>query len=295
MVELAERSKISIGTVIYATDFSRCSQNAGAYAVRLAAFLSAKLVVAHAFTLTQAAMEVEADRTSVSRQRMELNSLLANTAFLLGSHGIAAIPALLDGDPEDVLPTLAEEHAPSMIVLGTHGGVGLERGLLGSVAEKVLRSTDWPSLTVGPHVGSVSVSTVPFSRILFATDFSPAAVQAAVFTASFAETLGATIDVLNVAPESSVLEAESFSDMEERFLGELDRLMPERAKKFCDPRTYVAMGNAHDRILDHIRERSIDLLVLGIRKTSHLSLEIRTSQAFRIIADADCPVLTIRR
>jgi hypothetical protein len=39
----------------------------------------------------------------------------------------------------------------------------------------------------------------------------------------------------------------------------------------------------------------MDLLVLGIRKTSHLGMEMRTSGAFRIIVDAECPVLTIRR
>jgi nucleotide-binding universal stress UspA family protein len=58
---------------------------------------------------------------------------------------------------------------------------------------------------------------------------------------------------------------------------------------------FVAMGNAHDRILEHIREQAVDLLVLGIRKTSYLSMEMRTSAAFHIIVGAECPVLTIRR
>jgi hypothetical protein len=34
--------------------------------------------------------------------------------------------------------------------------------------------------------------------------------------------------------------------------------------------------------------------VLGIRKTSHLGMEMRTSRAFQMIVDAACPVLTIR-
>jgi nucleotide-binding universal stress UspA family protein len=50
-----------------------------------------------------------------------------------------------------------------------------------------------------------------------------------------------------------------------------------------------------DQILEHIRERSIDLLVLGIRKSSHLGMEMRTSRAFQIIVEAECPVLTIRQ
>jgi nucleotide-binding universal stress UspA family protein len=92
-----------------------------------------------------------------------------------------------------------------------------------------------------------------------------------------------------------MLHPDRLSDLRSRFFSALDGLVPQQAKEFCDPNTFVAVGSAHDRILEHIRERSIDLLVLGIRKTSHLSMEMRTSGAFRIIVDAECPVLTIRR
>jgi nucleotide-binding universal stress UspA family protein len=106
---------------------------------------------------------------------------------------------------------------------------------------------------------------------------------------------GAKIDVLNVIPDDAIEHPDRLSDLQTRFFGSLDGLVPQQAREFCDPRTFVALGKAHDQILGHIRERSIDLLVLGIRKTSHLSMEMRTSGAFRIIVDAECPVLTIRR
>jgi hypothetical protein len=54
------------------------------------------------------------------------------------------------------------------------------------------------------------------------------------------------------------------------------------------------VGKAHEQIIEHVRERSIDPLVLGIRRSSHLSIEMRTSRAFQIIVDAECPVLTIQ-
>jgi nucleotide-binding universal stress UspA family protein len=88
---------------------------------------------------------------------------------------------------------------------------------------------------------------------------------------------------------------EKLSELKRVFSNSLDGLVPKQAREFSDPKTYVAVGKAHDQILKHIKERSIDLLVLGIRKTSHLSMEMRTSGAFRLIADAECPVLTIRR
>jgi nucleotide-binding universal stress UspA family protein len=260
----------------------------------MATYFSAKLLVTHAFTLAQAAMEVEIGDRRLSQQRNELTHLLSNEAALLGANSIETITELLEGDPEVVISDLADRHEPSMIVLGTHGGGRLERGIIGSVAERILRSTRWPTLTVGPQVQPLSSKTFPFERILFATDFTVAAANAAIFAVTFAEVFGAKIDVLNVIQDDVIEHPDRLTDLQTRFFSALDSLAPQCAREFCDPTTYVAVGGAHDKILEHIREHSIDLLVLGIRRTSHLSMEMRTSGAFRIIVDAPCPVLTIR-
>jgi nucleotide-binding universal stress UspA family protein len=260
----------------------------------MAAYFSARLLVAHAFTLEQAALEVEVGDRRSSQQRQNLAHLLATEADSLGAKSIEIIPTLLEGIPEDVIPDLANKHEPSLIVLGTHGGGRLERGIIGSTAEKILRSSRWPALTVGPHVQPLSSQTFPFERILFATDFTEAAANAATYAVIFAEVFAAKIDVLNVIHEAAIEHPERLADLQTRFFSALDALVPQYAREFCDPRTYVAIGGAHDKILEHIRERSIELLVLGIRKTSHIDMEMRTSGAFRIIVDAPCPVLTIR-
>jgi nucleotide-binding universal stress UspA family protein len=278
MPVFGDRPELNLKTVIFATDFSLRSINAGLYAARMAAHFSARLLVAHAFTLVRKGLEV----------------LLSREAALLGSTSIEAIPMLLEGDPEAVIPGLADKEEPSMIVLGTHGGGRLERGIIGSVAEKILRSTRWPALTVGPQVQPLSSKAFPFERILFATDFTVAAANAAIYAVTFAEVFGSKIDVLNVIQDDVIEHPDRLFDLQTRFFSALDSLVPECSKEFCEPRTYVAVGGAHDKILEHIREHSIDLLVLGIRKTSHLSMEMRTSGAFRIIVDAACPVLTIR-
>jgi nucleotide-binding universal stress UspA family protein len=289
-----DKPELNLKSIIYATDFSVHAQNAGFYASRIAAYFSAKLLVAHAFTLSQAAMEVEVSDKRFSEQRINLERLLSEEAALLGAGSIEAIPILIEGDPKDVLPGLADSYEPSMIVLGTHGGGRLERDVIGSVAEKILRSTHWPALTVGPLVKPVSEQTFPFTRILFATDFTPGAANAAIYAVTLAEVFGAKIDILNVIRDDAIEHPDRLFELQTRFFSALDRLVPQQAKEFCDPRTYVAVGGAYDQILEHIRERSINLLVLGIRKTSHISMEMRTSGAFQIIVDAECPVLTIR-
>jgi nucleotide-binding universal stress UspA family protein len=291
---IGDRPDLKLKAVICATDFSLGAQNAGLYASHLAGYFSASLIVAHAFTLSQAALEVEINQILVSQQRKDLKALLANKATQLAGKSIEATSILLEGDAKDVIPALADKYQPAIIVLGTHGGGRFERGIIGSTAEKILRSTRWPSLTVGPRVRPASSKTLPFGRVLFATDFSEAAAHAALYAVSVAEAFRAKIDVLNVIQERSVGHPDRLSDLQRDYYETLDRLVPEQAKEFCDPRTFVEVGKAHEQIIEHITEHSIDLLVLGIRKSSHLSVETRTSRVFQIIVEAKCPVLTIQ-
>jgi universal stress protein A len=53
------------------------------------------------------------------------------------------------GDPASVIVTVAEELNVDLIVMPTHGHKGVERMILGSVAESVVREAKWPVLTIG--------------------------------------------------------------------------------------------------------------------------------------------------
>ncbi len=290
---IGDRPEISVSSVVFATDFSPCSENAGRYAQLLARYFSAELLVAHSFLLSQAGQEVELSRGVPCRQRVDLEARLAQIANTHGSGSLKATPILLEGNPHETIPALADKNASSLIVLGTHGAGPVEHELIGSVAEEILRSTPWPCFTVGPRTPPIPAETLPFRRILYATDFTPAATRAAAFALAFAEEAGGSIDTLNVVSDESVDDADQLSDLLESYYHALDRLVPPHALDFCSPHTFVKTGDAHDRIMEHIHEQDTDLLVLGIRKSSHLGLEMRTSGAFRLIADAACPVLTV--
>jgi nucleotide-binding universal stress UspA family protein len=238
-------------------------------------------------------MEVEIDGTLISQQRRDLQVLLTQKAAMLASDSMEVIPLLVDGDPKEVLPRLAEEHAPSLLVLGTHGGGWIEREIIGSVAERVLRSSRWPTMTVGPQVRSAGSQPFPFRRILYATDLSPSAARAVIVAASWAQAMGAVLDVLNVVEHGAVERPEHLEEITRNFHDALSSIAPEQAKNFPRLKTFVEAGNAHEQILKHCRERSIDLLILGISKSSHLGFRTRTSGAFQLIVDAECPVLTV--
>lgn len=65
--------------------------------------------------------------------------------------------AIVDGSPARQILTYAEDNDCDLIVMGTHGRSGVDRLLLGSVAERVVRTSDIPVLTV--RVGDVDEDT----------------------------------------------------------------------------------------------------------------------------------------
>lgn len=66
------------------------------------------------------------------------------------SRGIDADPVVVQGSPAAQIIEQAENSGADMIAMGTHGRSGLDRVLLGSVADKVVRQAEVPVLTIRP-------------------------------------------------------------------------------------------------------------------------------------------------
>lgn len=60
--------------------------------------------------------------------------------------GVETRPSIRGGAPYEAIPDYAEEHDIDLIVMGSHGRSGAKRMLLGSVTERILRSTTIPVL-----------------------------------------------------------------------------------------------------------------------------------------------------
>lgn len=58
---------------------------------------------------------------------------------------------VLKGDTVDSIVRFAEEEKADLLIIGTHGNKGLEKILLGSVAERVLKRVHCPTLTMNPY------------------------------------------------------------------------------------------------------------------------------------------------
>lgn len=62
--------------------------------------------------------------------------------------GLTAHSDVVDGPPTQAILDYIEDHEIDLVVMGTHGRTGLDRVLLGSVTERLVRSSPVPVLTV---------------------------------------------------------------------------------------------------------------------------------------------------
>ena len=62
--------------------------------------------------------------------------------------GIDATGTVATGSPHRAILDYAADNGIDLVVMGTHGRTGLERYLLGSITEKVVRTAERPVLTV---------------------------------------------------------------------------------------------------------------------------------------------------
>ena len=139
--------------IVCATDFSEQAVAAERQAVELARALGAELVLAHMGTdapLWREGFYTPDVRAVFEGQRKWAADTLAAKAEALAADGVAARVVVRVGLPWEEIVRLAAEERADMIVMGTRGRTGLDRLLLGSVAERVIRRAPCPVLTVRP-------------------------------------------------------------------------------------------------------------------------------------------------
>ena len=138
--------------ILHPTDFSECAEQAQALAVDLAGRLNGEVILLQ--VLVEAPLYGEGVLSSTrvqsvyDAQRTWAEETLEVRVTDLRQRGIKARWRLQAGVPFETIVRVAEEEQAGMIVMGTHGRSGLNRVLLGSVAERVIRLAPCPVLTV---------------------------------------------------------------------------------------------------------------------------------------------------
>lgn len=151
-----------IDHVLIPTDFSDTAAAAAEYGCELAARLGARVTLLNVFSPGIVALPDAVYAPTEDELEMlahAARSHLATIAYGLVRAGLHIDVAAVEGVPSEAIAEWAETHEVGMIVMGTHGRRGVAHALLGSVAERVVRTARCPVLTVARGAAQVGEAT----------------------------------------------------------------------------------------------------------------------------------------
>lgn len=138
--------------IVVPTDFSECAEVAWALAKRVAGSVGSELVLAHILVepIVYGDPSLATDTTwqLFEQGRKWVEDELEKWASAARAQGMTVRTIVRTGSANEEIVNLATDEGAELIIMGTHGRTGLNRMLLGSVADRVIRFSPCPVLTV---------------------------------------------------------------------------------------------------------------------------------------------------
>ena len=291
---------VRIERILCPVDFSECSATAYRHARLIAGRFRAALIVQHVVELDQHPTLFYTLSPGVEDFRKTLVSNGQNDLqhFVTTSSGMQPECIVQDvfGSAADAILSLARERAISLIVLGTHGRRGIDRLMLGSVTERVLRYASCPVLAIRPPAPEsgkwdANDDAVEIRRILCCVDFSVSSKQAVKYALSLAEGYDAEVTLLHVLEDTS--SSSDIADETASTLAKLEKLLPPGVGDSSRVHLAVRLGKPYQEILQLASETPSDLIVAGMPGRQTLERAVFGSTSWRVIQLSPCPVLAV--
>lgn len=136
--------------ILVATDFAESAERALAWGVQLARQHGAELILLHVYMDLPAYPEITAGQVEAiyEEQRRWIEEALERRARSARGEGVRARAILRTGPPASTIAETATEEGADLLLVGTQGRSGLDRLIVGSVAERVVRLATCPVLVV---------------------------------------------------------------------------------------------------------------------------------------------------
>lgn len=139
-----ERSRM-ISRILIPTDPDRVADDTIDYGIAMAEAFDAEVHALSVLDRPQQRDQIRADLESNAHEVLE--SIVAASS----ERGLESQEHVRSGQPAEVILAAVEELGIDLVVMGTHARSGVDRVLLGSVAESVIRESPVPVLTVTPE------------------------------------------------------------------------------------------------------------------------------------------------
>ena len=293
MKTLEPAISLSLKNILLATDFSPGSDKALKYAQAIAQRHASQV---HAIHVTAPDSYRLLDPEAFAITFNQSGASAGNATDVLHGllEGLPTQTPVHQGPVWEVISDVVRRNEIDLLVLASHGRHGIPRMVLGSVAEDVFRNVSCPVLTVGPDAKPCNGKGLNIQRVLLATHFEQHS-GAPLYAALLCNEFQAELTALHVAEERpDAADARSVKELE--LIQRLRSVVPAEANLWRRPACELRYGSASHGILDVARELQSDLIVLGARhpEPARINSHLPWATAARIIAEARCPVLTVR-
>jgi nucleotide-binding universal stress UspA family protein len=279
--------------IMVATDFSAPAAMALKMANAIGEIFDSEILLVHAvepfvYATGDGPIMPEMINAALDDAKEEMKQLVASDERLNGLRVKAVVAC---SNAIELIEQIASEHKVNLIVAGSNGASGLERLLLGSVAETILRKGACPVLIAGPRCRS---EQYPLRSILFATDLETTGLRAAQYASALAERVNGRITLLHVIDKHRKIPDIQSEIIEKNRLQQLGSLLPADVDLFCTPKLRLEYGPPAEVIPAVAESESASLIVVGLHHRSALADHAPWSTLSHIVREAKCGVLGVR-
>ncbi|WP_251330394.1 universal stress protein [Haloplanus pelagicus] len=220
------------------------------------------------------------------------------TAERASDRGVATVTEVLQGEPYSTIVDYAATNDVDLAVMPTHGRRGLERFLLGSTTERVVRRSEVPVLTIRPDEDVTARH--PYRNVLVPTDGSDPSAAALDLAVDVVGDGGPGLHLLSVVDVAS-LGIEVRTDiavdaLEERANEILETAEGTAAAGGVAPAaTTVEYGTSIARVVrSYVADHDVDLVIVGTHGRTGFDRYVLGSVTEKLVRTAPVPVLTVR-
>lgn len=209
-------------------------------------------------------------------------------------YGIPCEPVVLKGAPAEQISLLVKNRGLDRVIIATRSLCGVERLLMGSVAEELTAILEVPVCIVGNHAHpGPNACVTRHGRILVADSFHPSSALCTSFACAFAEVHQAHLTLLHVLDSDRMGEAQR---EHARVIArqELGAYIPSESKELRHPLVEIREGDAATQILEVASLLPYDFIILGSAPDSRVCRILASTVIHRVVSEAGCPVITIK-
>jgi nucleotide-binding universal stress UspA family protein len=290
-----------ITKILVPTDFSEHAKHAATSAGELAKGLGATVHLLHVLHLPVQAVTPETSVVPVGFWkdiRAHAEREIEVERKKLEAAGIEVTSEVFEDVPGFAISGAAERVHADLIVMGSRGLSGLKHAILGSVAERTVRTAPCPVLTVKAEDGPLRLRT-----IVVGMDFSAAAKRALEIAKLLAQKVGPAHLVL-VHAEYVPIELEQYlirdgdsvlQRMSESVKRDLEKVLVGLQNDGVSAEFLSQRGTPEKLIVEIAEQKKADLIAVGTHGRRGLTHLLLGSVAERVVRTAKSPVLTVRQ